>query len=402
MKRTARRPSTSQPLPAEPDPAARSANLDEPAESARDAARNLASVLYRAPRTQSAKSRLLVSDSVADLSDALDRVEAAGPLVIDRAPQPAEPQPPEETRYETLFELAPNGYLVTDASGRILQGNRASASLLRTRPARLVGKTVQSFVRGATLRAFPGHLSTLLRAGRLDGWELSVQPEGGARLHLLASVAASRDADGRIFAMRWQLQDITERKRREDRVAFLAYHDPLTGLPNRRLFEELVPFALARADRDGSVVGLLLIDLDDFKSVNDTLGHLAGDRVLERVGKRLRGLTRATDLVARWGGDEFVLVLGDLAGERPASGAPAGERDRTDRVPEAVAARTAAAIREPIPVSGAALRVSASIGVSLLPADAANIETLLEHADAAMYRSKRRGPGGHAVYGAEA
>ena len=106
--------------------------------------------------------------------------------------------------------------------------------------------------------------------------------------------------------------DITERKRAEEQVAFLAYHDKLTGLPNRALFEEMLETAIARARRHDLGVGVLFLDLDNFKLVNDSLGHHAGDELLRQLAERLRGCTRETDLVARQGGDEFLLLLADL------------------------------------------------------------------------------------------
>jgi diguanylate cyclase (GGDEF)-like protein len=157
-------------------------------------------------------------------------------------------------------------------------------------------------------------------------------------------------------------------------MAYRAQHDPLTGLPNRILFEDRLLQAMARARRDGKSVGLLYADLDDFKLVNDTLGHHAGDELLLSVASRWSACLRAADTVARLGGDEFAVVLPDLSDPQDAARA---------------AQRMLEAITPPVPIAGASVCAAASIGVSLFPADGADPQTLQSSADAAMYRAKR-------------
>ena len=159
-----------------------------------------------------------------------------------------------------------------------------------------------------------------------------------------------------------------------DQMAYRAQHDPLTGLPNRILFEDRLQQALARARRDGKSVGLLYADLDDFKLVNDTLGHHAGDELLLSVVSRWSACLRSADTVARLGGDEFAVVLPDLSDPRDASRA---------------AQRMLDAIKAPAAVAGASVCAAASIGVSLFPADGNDPQALQSSADAAMYRAKR-------------
>ncbi len=188
--------------------------------------------------------------------------------------------------------------------------------------------------------------------------------------------------------------DVTERKRAEEEVAFLAYHDRLTGLPNRTMFEELLGLALARARRQGLAVAALYLDLDDFKLVNDGLGHAAGDDLLRQVAIRLRGASRDTDLVARQGGDEFLLLLSDLARDSVDASDGAGARS----IARGVAARIHETLRAPFVLGDAEVFSSVSIGVSLFPLDAADGKALLKNADTAMYRSKASGPGGTIVF----
>ena len=200
-----------------------------------------------------------------------------------------------------------------------------------------------------------------------------------------------RDADGTSRYWQGVLADITQRRAAEEQVAYLAYHDELTGLPNRAMFRELLDLAVARARRNEGSVAVLFLDLDEFKAVNDTMGHAAGDQVLREVGSRLREAVREVDTVARRGGDEFLVLLPDLEGE--SGGAVEAAL--------AVAERIHAAFRRPFPVEEREFGLEASIGASAYPLPAADVTELLRQADAAMYRSKRRAPGGTIVYSAE-
>jgi diguanylate cyclase (GGDEF)-like protein len=221
------------------------------------------------------------------------------------------------------------------------------------------------------------------------GWEVNVQPQGAARFPATVDVSAARDADGRISSLHWQLHDITDRKLVQDKLEFKASHDGLTGLPNRAEFEEHLSLAVARARRRDLAVAVLYLDLDDFKRVNDTRGHAAGDDVLRKIGSRLRRISRDTDIVARLGGDEFAILLSDLTREE-AAGDPRPS-DPLRPTPSSVASRIQEALVAPFRGSGAEIVVSGSIGISVFPTDAPDEGALLEAADAAMYRNKHRG-----------
>lgn len=197
---------------------------------------------------------------------------------------------------------------------------------------------------------------------------------------------ADRNDEGRVVWEQGILFDITELKDAEARVAHMAFHDGLTGLANRQLFEETLELALERARRDRSVVAVLFLDLDNFKQVNDTLGHHAGDRLLMEVAQQLRDCTRGTDLVARQGGDEFLILLADL--------------ETSDAAPAltALADRIQRALAQPFRLYGIDIAPSASIGISQFPGDAYDAETLLKNADIVMYRAKREGPGRHVLH----
>ena len=171
-------------------------------------------------------------------------------------------------------------------------------------------------------------------------------------------------------------RDITDRKKAEERLAYMAYHDALTGLPNRVTFNDRLVRDLARAKRRKEVVGVVLVDLDRFKEVNDTLGHAAGDRLLVAVAKRLQGVVRETDTLARMSGDEFCIILADQRDERNAI-------EAGHRIHNALAA--------PFPLDGQETHVSASLGISLYPANAGSPESLVKQADIAMFRAKALG-----------
>jgi diguanylate cyclase (GGDEF)-like protein len=179
-------------------------------------------------------------------------------------------------------------------------------------------------------------------------------------------------------------------------VAYLAFHDKLTGLANRAQFEDVLDMSLTRAQRRDVAVAVLFMDIDDFKLVNDTLGHAIGDELLVQTADRLRGITRDTDLVARQSGDEFLILLPDIDGGP--EDLVAGPSGAAYVVAELAAKRIQEALRPPFELSGHQVYTSASIGLSVYPADAGDASRLLKNADTAMYWSKRSGPGGYRVF----
>ena len=193
-----------------------------------------------------------------------------------------------------------------------------------------------------------------------------------------------RDERGKIVASHGVLLDITARKRADEQLAFRTYHDELTGLPSREMFEELVELSVARARRHEGAVAVLCVDLVDFRLVNDSLGHRAGDGLLVAVADRLREATRETDLVARRGGDQFLLLLADL--DRDETG-PDGAVLRA----ESVAQRVHESLAEAFSVDGTEVYIGAGVGISLFPRDAEDAAELQRNAETAMFEAKRTG-----------
>ena len=222
--------------------------------------------------------------------------------------------------------------------------------------------------------------------GDLDDYRM-VRPDGRV-VWVRDRAYAYRDDAGRVILEQGLLFDVTELKEAEARVTHMAYHDALTGLANRELFQESLLLAVERARRDQTSIGVLYLDLDNFKHLNDTLGHHAGDQLLVGLAELLRRSTRDVDLVARQSGDEFLILLADL--------------DPIDApgVIALVLERIVEALQDPFDLDGTVFRAHGSIGISRFPDDSHDAETLLRHADAAMYEAKRSSPGSYRYYAA--
>ena len=210
-------------------------------------------------------------------------------------------------------------------------------------------------------------------------------PDGSLR-YVRVSGEPLRRADGSLAGYRGVGRDVTAQREAEERVQYLATRDALTGLPNRDWFHQLLSVELKAARRYGRQIAVLFIDLDRFKLINDSLGHGAGDALLREIGARLTRCLRASDVVARLGGDEFVVLLGEA---------------RTRELTTVVVRKLLAALQEPVELGTQSCRISASIGISMFPDDGADEQTLMRHADSAMYVAKEQGKSGYCFFTSE-
>ncbi len=231
-------------------------------------------------------------------------------------------------------------------------------------------------------------------SGRPFTFEYRLIAQDGRVVWIRDIATTVSDVDGTF--VHGVMLDVTDVREAEAHVAFVSHHDPLTSLPNRAMFEESVDLAIARARRAGDAVAVMMIDVDDFKLVNDSLGHEMGDALISELAARLREATRDTDMVARQGGDEFLLLLADL--ERGTAPGIPNATDGATLVAESVATRVQEALRVPFELGGTEVYVNASIGVAMFPNHASKAPELIRHADTAMYRSKRTAPGGYSIY----
>ncbi len=290
-----------------------------------------------------------------------------------------------EARYRQLFERNLAGVFRTTIDGRILECNEACARILGyPSPEELLG-------RGAEAAYFdPAERQTVIAALRaqrsVTNLEVRLRRKDGAVVWVLENVSLLDGEAGAATVLEGTMIDITDRKRAEERIHHQAFHDALTGLPNRALFADRLTLSVARARRQGGGLAVLFTDLDHFKRVNDTLGHGTGDRLLQEVGRRLSSCLRDEDTVARLGGDEFSVLLPDVA-----------EADAAARVADKVLE----ALARPFVLDGHTLHVTTSMGISLFPGDGQDADALLRNADNAMYRAKDKGRNGYQLFTAE-
>jgi diguanylate cyclase (GGDEF)-like protein/PAS domain S-box-containing protein len=266
--------------------------------------------------------------------------------------------------------------LVADRDGRIEYVNPAFETTTGFTGAEARGYTPRLLKSGLHGRGFYQRLWKAVLGGRVFRDVMTNRRKNGELYYEEKTITPIRDANGAIVQFVSLGRDVTARVQSQRRLEHLAYRDVLTGLPNRALFVDRLKHAIAGARRRRSVVSVLFIDLDGFKSVNDQLGHEAGDKLLRTLARRLRGAVRDTDTVARLGGDEFAVLLEDVA-----------------YVPDvALAAKKLLdLIATPLPLSAQRQVITSSIGVSLYPHDGADAATLLRTADKAMYRAKAAG-----------
>jgi diguanylate cyclase (GGDEF)-like protein/PAS domain S-box-containing protein len=284
-----------------------------------------------------------------------------------------------EARFRRVIERSLSAVYTVSSEGAILECNAAFANMLgMSSREELIGRFCQEF------EAKPGEMASLGQAIRqdvLNNLELSMRRDDGEIVHLMMNVTPVETPDGKVYETTaidiTQLrQNQAELQQARDKAVFDSLNDALTGLPNRRYLQEVLPILVEKAEARNEVLALLFIDLDGFKQVNDSLGHDVGDGLLRQVAVGMRSMVRAEDTLARLGGDEFMVILNDI---------------RESKNAITVADGLLKVIAQPQRVDGHMLNVGASIGISLYPADSTHAEELIRQADSAMYAAKRAG-----------
>ncbi|RIX45636.1 MAG: bifunctional diguanylate cyclase/phosphodiesterase [Rhodocyclales bacterium GT-UBC] len=290
-----------------------------------------------------------------------------------------------EMRFRSVFDKSVIGMFQTTRDGHYLAANQALADLYGF-------PTPQALVEGISdiahrLYVDPARrddfAEEIRRKGLVRDFESEVYRCDGERIWISENAHAVLTPEGELLYYEGTVEDITQRRQHQAQLEYQATHDPLTGLPNRNLLQDRLEQAMRSSRRSGRPVAVAFVDLDNFKIINDSLGHAVGDRLLQEIAHRLSGSLREVDTVARYGGDEFVLVLADQS--------DVGDLGQTlERIQRRIA--------EPVLLDGHDLRVGGSIGVTVYPTEGQTFETLLSQADAAMYQAKAAGKGQFQFY----
>jgi diguanylate cyclase (GGDEF)-like protein/PAS domain S-box-containing protein len=290
-------------------------------------------------------------------------------------------------KLSSAVEEIADSVLITNPEGIIEYVNPAFTSTTGFAREEVVGQTPRLLKSGKQGPGFYQKMWQTILAGDAFSDVFINRRKDGGLYYEEKTITPLKDANGRVTHFVSTGKDVTERTQIQERLQYIAQHDALTDLPNRVLLFDVLKRALARARRHGRQVAVMFIDLDRFKNINDSLGHEAGDKVLQQLSERFtRAVRSSDDLVARFGGDEFVIVLDDVANESDI---------------REIAQKVLHALLPPFKVDHQQLYITASIGVSLFPGDGEDSSTLLKHADVAMYRAKDLGKNTYQFYSAD-
>ena len=288
-----------------------------------------------------------------------------------------------EERFRGAFQYAPIGMALASCDGLLVRVNQAFGDIVGRDPEDMVGMAIRELTHPDDWASNAAEIQALF-AGTIESYQLEKRylHRDGTVVWVSVSSSCVRDADGHPSYMIGQIEDVTERREMRERLAHDAVHDLLTGLPNRALFMDRLHGALHRSQRGGQQVALFFLDLDRFKLINDSLGHEVGDRLLQTVADRLGRALRASDTLARFGGDEFTALC--------------EVRDRGEALE--IARRLASSMAQPLASSDGEMFVSVSIGLALSVGGTESGPELLRNADVAMYKAKEAGPSHIVVY----
>ena len=279
-------------------------------------------------------------------------------------------------QHASVFANTEEAIVITDPQGHAVSINRAFSNIYGYKPNEIIGKTLKFLHSGLYDKTFYNNMwDQIIRNGIYQGRIIN-KIKDGTNIPMWITIKAVYNQSQELINYIGVQTDLRSLEASKSKAEYLAYHDTLTGLYNRASFEELLERSLLSAQRDKTKFAVLFIDLDRFKIINDTLGHDIGDKVLIQVAKRLETILRKSDVISRWGGDEFVVILRDTLSESFVA---------------TVAKKIIAWVKEPIAIDHYTLSVTASIGIALYPDDAEDSQTLIKYADSAMYQAKESG-----------
>ncbi|MCX5996339.1 MAG: PAS domain S-box protein [Chloroflexi bacterium] len=282
-----------------------------------------------------------------------------------------------EERYRTILEQMQDSYYEVDLAGNYTFISESAGHSLGYSREELIGKNYRISVFEEDVKSIFAAFNEVYRTGKPNkGFAYRIRHKDGSIIFSEVSVDLKKNDQGVVTGFKCVNRDITERKKLEQKLVEMATHDFLTGLPNRVLLLDRFNIAVALAHRNKARLAAMSLDLDDFKTINDTFGHDAGDQVLKAISTRLTGIIRASDTVARVGGDEFILLMLETKHMEDAT---------------AIAQKIRDSFTEPFSIDGHQLHLTTSIGIAVYPEDAEDMETLIKKSDAMMYYSKGHG-----------
>ncbi|MCX7857218.1 MAG: PAS domain S-box protein [Deltaproteobacteria bacterium] len=289
-----------------------------------------------------------------------------------------------ERRFRSIFESSRDAIYITSFNGNFIDVNQAFCEMF--------GEKKEDVLKKSAKEAYISEedkvkLKTAIKkAGFVKDFEIKLKKANGEIIDCLLTVTGVKDLTGRIVQYHGIVRDITEKKRAEEKIRYMAFHDMLTGLPNRTLFSDRLSMAIGHAQRTREMIGVMMLDVDRFKDINDVYGHDFGDLVLKEIADRLRNIVRRTDTIARMGGDEFMGIFTDI-------------RKMEDL--ETIGKKILNGFVSPIFVKDKSFKLTVSMGFSLYPLHGNDLDSLLRRADYAMYEVKQGGRNGFKIFGTE-
>ena len=311
-----------------------------------------------------------VEERTTELTDAYQQLI----LEVEERKQAEEALKESEKKFRTLFEEAREPVYITTRDGTFIDVNKATLDLIGYTREEMIKLKAQDFYIESEVRE--KFQEAIEKNGFVKDFTVKLRRKDKRIIECLITATAWRAPDGRIQGYQGIMRDITDQKHWEEKLAYLATHDPLTNLPNRRLFHDHLIVALAHSERKEQKLAVLLFDLDQFKQINDSFGHEVGDQLLKEVSRRIKKIGRKGDTIARLGGDEFLILLPEILQGKDA---------------ELVAEKFRKALEEPFSLGNINIKITISIGIAIYPDDGDNGEELIRCADIAMYQAKDMG-----------